>query len=755
MARLTGMLKDFLKQIRTFFQKARSIVLAWLNGFRLQPGWERGAALAVGVLVLLTAGYYASAYPLGLGRAGDTLLALLVVSLGGALAYWLAKVLMGWLFRLPVGFWAVLIVGGIAGYELWGERTWQHWVFNLGLVAVFALLGTSLYALVRGEWQNALLRKRIFLSAAGVLGFGALAWFGVVFFSPGRSAVELPVDVTLGEAQLNAENPGEPGPYPVAYLTYGSGKDLRREEYGEGAALITNPVNGSGYVSFSGISERLHEFYWGFTTSHLPLNGRVWYPQGEGPFPLVLIVHGNHSLVDFSDGGYDYLGELLASRGFIAVSVDENFLNGGTWVDAGGENDARAWLLLKHLEVWEGWNEDAESPFYGTVDMDQIALVGHSRGGEAAALAATFNRLSRNPNNAKITWNFNFNIRSVVAIAPVDEQWRPADQPNPLTDVSYLVLQGSHDADLYYFDGIQQYNRASFTRPTLEAFKASVYIYRANHGQFNTSWGNRDSTGVKGQFLNRAALLTAEEQEQIAKVYISAFLEATLKGEDVYRDLFIDYRLAGNWLPQTNYITQYEDIGIEWTADFEEDVDVLTCSLPGCEIRAAGLTTWNESAPRFRNKDRQENHVVRLGWSGAQSYFAVKFSSSLSQSFTPETLLVFKAADARKPEDLTEGLDISVVLVDQWGNQASLTLSEVLPLQTQFPAEISRLPLWNESYFKEAGEEVFQTYRIPLAQFTAKTPGLDLDGIREIRFQFDQTPSGLVYLDEIGFDLVP
>ena len=51
-------------------------------------------------------------------------------------------------------------------------------------------------------------------------------------------------------------------------------------------------------------------------------------PEGEGPFPLTLIVHGNHNMIDYSDDGYGYLGSLLASRRIIAVSVDENFLNG-------------------------------------------------------------------------------------------------------------------------------------------------------------------------------------------------------------------------------------------------------------------------------------------------------------------------------------------------------------------------------------------------------------------------------------------
>ena len=54
-----------------------------------------------------------------------------------------------------------------------------------------------------------------------------------------------------------------------------------------------------------------------------------------------------------------YLGELLASRGFILVSVDENFING----NLRGESDGRAWLLLKHIEDWKRWNDSSAGPF--------------------------------------------------------------------------------------------------------------------------------------------------------------------------------------------------------------------------------------------------------------------------------------------------------------------------------------------------------------------------------------------------------
>lgn len=74
----------------------------------------------------------------------------------------------------------------------------------------------------------------------------------------------------------------------------------------------------------------------------------------------------------------------------------------------GREMNTRAWLLLKHLEVWRKWNEEEGNELYKRINMDQIVLLGHSRGGEAVAIAATFNKLPSFPGNASLKFNFDF-----------------------------------------------------------------------------------------------------------------------------------------------------------------------------------------------------------------------------------------------------------------------------------------------------------------------------------------------------------
>ncbi|MCR4373301.1 MAG: hypothetical protein NUW22_00455 [Acidobacteria bacterium] len=234
------------------------------------------------------------------------------------------------------------------------------------------------------------------------------------------------------------------------------------------------------------------------------------------------------------------------------------------------ENDGRAWLLLKHLEAWKTFNETADGPFFNRVDMNNIAVMGHSRGGEAAATAAAFNRLKYYPDDFKQEFTFNFGIKSVVAIAPVDGQYKPSSVFTPLENANYLIIHGSHDGDVSTAVGARQYERLQFTdgQPW---FKAMIFMYRANHGQWNTVWQNKDNGPRSGRSLDLRTLIDGEAQRQMAKVVISGFLEATLHQKREYVPMFRDHRTAGAWLPKTLYTTKFQENGFKSLASFDRD----------------------------------------------------------------------------------------------------------------------------------------------------------------------------------------
>ncbi|MDX1577094.1 MAG: MFS transporter [Gemmatimonadota bacterium] len=595
----------------------------------------------------------------------------------------------------------------------------------------------------------------------------------------------------LSRQLLDAPHPGRPGPYRVARLFYGSGTDRNRAEYRDSVTIRTDPVDASKLVDLGEAADERND-YWGFTPESFPLNGRVWHPEGEGPFPLVLIVHGNHDPKDFSDPGYAYLGRLLASRGFIFVSVDMNFVNGSIRQ----ENDARGWLLLRHLDAWRRFANEEGNPFRGRVDMGRIALIGHSRGGEAVGHAAAFNRLSRYPDDAELTFDFGFDIRSIIAIAPVDGQYLPTGRHVPVEDVNYLVFHGSHDGDVTSFHGLRQYQRVSFTDGE-DRFKAAVYMYRANHGQWNTVWGNQDWGPRSGRSLELGGLIDPEAQREFGKIYISAFLEATLRDRSEYLPIFRDHRVIGGWLPETMYVTRFQASSFRPLATFEEDIDVTTGTADGVRLSGDSLGTWREDLLPLRSRNRpstsgsQQTNGVWLGWNNAveegegpgepASYTIVLPDSlarmwQLDESSTLDLLLAAldeepapreaedegnEPREANAPEDADgraggareeaegEPVDLSVEVVDARGRAARVALSAYGPIRRPLDIKVRRRN--DEEAFARQWELVLQSFSIPLADFTDGGASVDPGSLREVRLVFDRTEAGTVVVDDIGF----
>ena len=599
--------------------------------------------------------------------------------------------------------------------------------------------------------------------------------------------------VVLSHQMITAPNPGEKGAFAVKTMYYGSGTDKRRAEFRDSVTIKTKTVDASPFVTVDPPQVKAREKDWGFGVNKSPINGRVWYPDGNGPFPLVLIVHGNHNPLDYSDPGYGYLGELLASRGFILVSVDENFINGGLR----GESDGRAWLLLKHLEVWKHWNDSAAGPFSHKVDMNNIGLMGHSRGGEAVGIAAAFNRLSHYPDDANVKFNFNFNIKSVFAIAPVDGQYRPAGVPNPLENVNYMVIHGSHDGDVSSFNGLRAFQRIKFTdgKPW---FKAAWYVYRANHGQWNSVWGNKDNGPRSARSLDLRGLISEEDQRQFSKVTIGAFMEATLHGKSEYLPMFRDHRVAGAWLPKTMYITRFQESGFKSIATFDEDVDVTTGSVPGVTISADSLATWKENALNLRSGtgDVLNTNAVTLGWNnhirgddttkfGKPASYTITLSdsivtalnvgreSSIYLSLAPTDAKPGARAPARdttkkadstkkdekkppakkpdgKPQKDTTQVDLSIEVVDASGHAARLPLTRYGKPRRPLEIHLLRRADEERQRFPTQFELVLQTYVLPLADFVQAAPGFDPTHLRSVRLVFDRLAAGTVVVDDIG-----
>ncbi len=565
-------------------------------------------------------------------------------------------------------------------------------------------------------------------------------------------AVDAAARTAAAPPVLDLPDPSLPGDRRVRRLFYGSGDDRRRPEYGAGVDLRTHRVDGRPFLhGWAGLEGSLRTRFWGFGAQALPLNGRLWVPEGEGPFPVVIVVHGAHPMEETSEPGYDYLGEHLASHGVVAALIDENYLDNAPWsiVSGGwlaGENAARGFLVLEHLALLRGWNDDAHGPLFHKVDLGRVALVGHSKGGEAVAVAAAMNRLPCHPDDASVRFHYGFGIRALVALSATDSQYLPGGARVALDDVDYLALQGSDDGDVRGFPAAAQYERVAFRGPD-EHFKAAVYVHHANHGQWNRVWARGDDPRLPRRlWFNTKPLLSAADQERVAKAYVTAFLDASLLGDRRYLPFLEDHRAGRRWLPDTIFLTRFERSSTRWLARFDEDLDPTTATVPGGRVTGERLAAWREqpldAAPA---PGTAAGRAVFLGWDAKRSGIA-SYTVTLPEGGAAahrQGSLVITLADAggaREPVDLT--IDVA----DRAGHTARLPLSSACLLQPQIEARV-----WKGVAGKQPRREtVLQTFALPLAGFVAQDPALDVKEIALVRIVFDRTPAGLVALREIG-----
>ena len=748
----------------------------------IRPGPEarRGAVwgtLAAAAASVVIAGLYMRT---GFGYVFDFAFAILFAAVGIPLVALAVALLLTIARKLPRMATGIIIGSCAIVMMLWGPpELGVPMAIVVGLTE--GILAATIATLVWGGFRQAALSKKIIVCSLSVISLAsniALIWLFVHAGSMEKIISWRPPAGSM-PARLGVANPAENGTYRIERLFYGVGNDIRRPEYGASVAIKTPTVDASDFFeNFKGWKRWARKKYWGFDLDKLPLNARVWYPEGRGPFPLVLIVHGNHDMAEFSDPGYAYLGDLLASRGFIVASIDENFLNSGLFHDPPKQQAVRGWMLLEHLKLWREWNQAAGNVFEGKVDMSRIALMGHSRGGEAAATAVAFNRMKYVPENANIKLDYGFSIKAVVAIAPADGQYKPAGQDRWIEDVSYLTLQGAHDADVSSFMGSRQWDHVRYTRPG-PWFKAEIYAYRANHGQFNTVWGRTDAGEPLSWLLNLKPLMPGEEQRRISKTYIAAFLEATLHDRREYLPLFEDWRVGREWLPDTIYVNRYQDASYVPLAGFNEDADLTTTTAPGGHIEGDNLSIWREERIPWREGDRNYNGVA-LGWNRGKDAPAATYTLTLPQSAAAKwqlgsgsTLELSVAAmdeDAPLPgkkkdekgkkketgkskKKERESPDFTIELVASDGATATAPASRFVAIPPPLKEEFTKVQLLEDKEYEKDWEPVFQTVRAPLEMFEAAKGSKPFDPAKlsAVRLRFDRTAMSVISMSGVGF----
>jgi hypothetical protein len=570
--------------------------------------------------------------------------------------------------------------------------------------------------------------------------------------------------LTQGDQHHSSPPPGPQDPGDMGPL------DVTTQEYNFGNTIFTPTGFGHGVELIAQVK------------APVDLSG--------GPHPLVVIMHGRHSttydptnqaayfewppsgnhLSIPSYKGYDYLGDVLASNGYIVVSVSANGINAfdNNATDLGA--NARAQLIERHLDIWRDLSSGDGSVsgipgnpapfgtrFVGQVDMQNIGLMGHSRGGEGVTEAYLYNLQHGAP----------YTINAVFALAPVDFN------RHVVNNVPLAVLLPYNDGDVNDNQGVHFFDDARYHVPGDSAPKFTYEVLGANHNYYNTIWtpggfpaGTLDDWR---QLSGMSAPLTPAQERGTGLAYMAAFFRTYLGGELGDAD-FTAILTRDQPPPPSAQVTADQLFAAYMPPDNGARIDInrldnldatFTNTLGGnVNIRANGYFIYGGAAPEqsalfpgeTTTASARYPHTTPSARSTAPglSQFVVDYTRPGTyfendippgyQDVSTEGVIQFRAAVVPTALNPTgQPQDFSVGLYDAEGDYVSLPVSYYSNALFYPPGSV----------VNDLPKLLLNTVRIPLADYAGY--GVDLTNVTGVEFDFDQTPKGAFAFDDLMF----
>jgi hypothetical protein len=482
-------------------------------------------------------------------------------------------------------------------------------------------------------------------------------------------------------------------------------------------------------------------------------------------YPLIVIAHGNHRVVDSagtpveSFRGLEYLCSHFASYGYIAISVDLDVVNPGGLFPFPAIVQ-RGLVILEHIDFWTTTLNAGDPLFTGKLDVPaRIGLIGHSRGGEAVVSAQKTN----------LDASRGFDIKAIASISQTDFLG--------ITHAStpYLVIYGSGDGDVSNGGGFRLYDRAA-------PFKSLVWVYGAIHNRFSTSpdWLAR----LDGD-PPEPRMISAPDHLNIARGYCLGFMQFVMRSfadhlhlfkdngrpsavsaaveihhqvEEKPPKLIVDDFEQGAFSPAASRAVQGAQLATRATTNSLN----LGVSQSGLAVPSSPLTNdLTEGSLRNRELDFFWNDTFGaiLAWDAVGARYTQNLGSRDVSAFKVLSFRVTQRfGSSRNPDPAPPAVgvspDFSISLGDTNGQNAQVRVGSVATIPFPWKRSqnvrdpITRLVTGTTNRLTKSA---FITIRIPLSTFKNVNSALNLNALRLVIFQFNQTAQGEIAIDNLEF----
>ncbi len=524
---------------------------------------------------------------------------------------------------------------------------------------------------------------------------------------------------------------------------------------------------------------------------------KVFWPRdADLNAPLIVMLHGNHSTCGFgtrprhdnndeytdtgkcpegyvvvpNHEGYNYLAENLASWGYWVVSINTNRgING-----AMGTNDdpaliaARGRMVLKHLYLLYQWSNVGGAPeslglgkqgLVGKIDFTRVGLFGHSRGGQGVRAAYNFYLDQNSSWQQKIP---GLRIKGIYEIGATDIPMGDPDtwEKNPVfidaNGTAWNQLLPMCDADVTDAQGRLPFERMLVNHSESSTIPKSLYeVWGANHNFFNTEWQESDMADVCPDRRKIFDPKTYEsvQQQTVALASVPAFFRSHLAAQQ-----------DGAYKLNFNPLAELPDIVnniIQVDRDFVPTLEATKSAIVDNFDLETGINSSGnnnlaqnvEIKHRFLDEEtpvRASNQrIAAVTWNtaGPGTFFESVWSlPQQGRNVSDYSTLDFRIARADSKLNVDHWSEFGIALEDATGKLSNIVSIDDYTLvngPTSYDPNAGNTGEGPEGAYNP----VMKTVRIPLGDFR----GIDLTRVHGVRFIFNETMSGAIYLANIRF----